>query len=58
MVHNGIEYGMMAAFAEGFDILKSKASDKLPEDEALTSTCPTLPRHGAGAAWSRPGCWT
>jgi 6-phosphogluconate dehydrogenase len=24
MVHNGIEYGMMQAFAEGFDILKSK----------------------------------
>ena len=25
MVHNGIEYGMMAAYAEGFDVLhKSK----------------------------------
>ena len=24
MVHNGIEYGMMQAFAEGFDIMKSK----------------------------------
>jgi 6-phosphogluconate dehydrogenase len=24
MVHNGIEYGMMQAFAEGFDILRSK----------------------------------
>ena len=22
MVHNGIEYGMMAAFAEGFNIIK------------------------------------
>ncbi|MGN6122530.1 MAG: phosphogluconate dehydrogenase (NAD(+)-dependent, decarboxylating) [Sphingomonas oligoaromativorans] len=33
MVHNGIEYGLMAAFAEGFDVLKSKASDRLPEDE-------------------------
>lgn len=33
MVHNGIEYGMMAAFAEGFDILKNKTSDRLPEDE-------------------------
>ena len=33
MVHNGIEYGLMQAYAEGFDILKSKASDKLPEDE-------------------------
>jgi len=25
MVHNGIEYGMMQAFAEGFDILRSKS---------------------------------
>jgi 6-phosphogluconate dehydrogenase len=33
MVHNGIEYGLMQAYAEGFDILKSKTSDKLPEDE-------------------------
>ena len=33
MIHNGIEYGMMQAFAEGFDILKNKTSDRLPEDE-------------------------
>jgi 6-phosphogluconate dehydrogenase len=33
MVHNGIEYGLMQAYAEGFDILKGRASDKLPEDE-------------------------
>jgi len=26
MVHNGIEYGMMQAFAEGFDVLRSKRS--------------------------------
>ena len=25
MIHNGIEYGMMQAYAEGFDILKQKA---------------------------------
>ena len=25
MVHNGIEYGMMQAFAEGFDLMASKA---------------------------------
>ena len=24
MIHNGIEYGMMQAYAEGFDLLKSK----------------------------------
>ncbi|MFS0773624.1 phosphogluconate dehydrogenase (NAD(+)-dependent, decarboxylating) [Sphingomonas sp. 1P08PE] len=33
MIHNGIEYGLMQAYAEGFDILKSKNSDKLPEEE-------------------------
>ena len=33
MVHNGIEYGLMQAYAEGFDILKTKNSDRLPEDE-------------------------
>ncbi|MGF0237876.1 phosphogluconate dehydrogenase (NAD(+)-dependent, decarboxylating) [Rhodococcus sp. IEGM1300] len=33
MIHNGIEYGMMQAFAEGFDILKTKSSENLPEDQ-------------------------
>jgi 6-phosphogluconate dehydrogenase len=33
MVHNGIEYGMMQAMAEGFDILRNKDSSQLPEDE-------------------------
>ncbi|MDX5983580.1 phosphogluconate dehydrogenase (NAD(+)-dependent, decarboxylating) [Sphingomonas echinoides] len=33
MVHNGIEYGLMQAYAEGFDILKGKSSEKLPEEE-------------------------
>ncbi len=31
MVHNGIEYGMMQAYAEGFDILKSRAKEDMPE---------------------------
>ncbi|MBV1704744.1 MAG: decarboxylating 6-phosphogluconate dehydrogenase [Hyphomicrobiales bacterium] len=30
MIHNGIEYGMMQAFAEGFDILRNAASEALP----------------------------
>ena len=30
MVHNGIEYGLMQAYAEGFDILRGKAGDNLP----------------------------
>ena len=33
IVHNGIEYGLMQAYAEGFDVLKGKSSDKLPEEE-------------------------
>ena len=33
MVHNGIEYGLMQAYAEGFDILKNKDSKDLPEDQ-------------------------
>lgn len=33
MIHNGIEYGMMQAFAEGFDILKTKSSENLPPEQ-------------------------
>ena len=35
MIHNGIEYGMMQAMAEGFDILSHANSTKLPEQERL-----------------------
>ncbi|MDB5737645.1 MAG: gnd [Sphingomonas bacterium] len=42
MVHNGIEYGMMAAYAEGFDVLKQKNSDKLPEDERFDLYLPDI----------------
>jgi len=33
MVHNGIEYGLMQAYAEGFDVMVHKNSEDLPEDE-------------------------
>ena len=33
MIHNGIEYGLMQAFAEGFDILANKNTPALPEAE-------------------------
>jgi 6-phosphogluconate dehydrogenase len=33
MVHNGIEYGLMQAYAEGFDIFKNAASTELPEQQ-------------------------
>jgi len=32
MIHNGIEYGLMQAYAEGFDILKNATIDALPAD--------------------------
>ncbi|TXH73983.1 phosphogluconate dehydrogenase (NAD(+)-dependent, decarboxylating) [Thiobacillus sp.] len=33
MVHNGIEYGLMQAYAEGFDILKNANLESLPADQ-------------------------
>ena len=32
MVHNGIEYGLMQAYAEGFDILRNAGIDALPAE--------------------------
>ncbi|TXM68262.1 phosphogluconate dehydrogenase (NAD(+)-dependent, decarboxylating) [Methylobacterium sp. WL120] len=32
MIHNGIEYGLMQAYAEGFDILKHADSEALPPE--------------------------
>ncbi len=32
MVHNGIEYGLMQAYAEGFDIFHNAGSKELPEE--------------------------
>jgi 6-phosphogluconate dehydrogenase len=32
MVHNGIEYGLMQAYAEGFDVLRGKNSPELPDE--------------------------
>jgi 6-phosphogluconate dehydrogenase len=36
MIHNGIEYGMMQAMAEGFDILQNARSTRVPEELRLT----------------------
>jgi 6-phosphogluconate dehydrogenase len=33
MVHNGIEYGLMQAYAEGFDILRNAQSSALPAEQ-------------------------
>ena len=59
MIHNGIEYGMMQAMAEGFDILQNAGSRAAPGGAAARpSTSPTSPRSGAAAASSPPGCST
>ena len=42
MVHNGIEYGLMQAYAEGFDILKGKAAEHLPEAERFDIDLPEV----------------
>jgi 6-phosphogluconate dehydrogenase len=42
MVHNGIEYGLMQAYAEGFDILRGAASSDLPQDERFTLDIPDI----------------
>ena len=42
MVHNGIEYGLMQAYAEGFDILRNKDSKELADDERFTLNIPDI----------------
>ena len=42
MIHNGIEYGLMQAYAEGFDILKGKASETLPDEERFAIDLPDV----------------
>jgi 6-phosphogluconate dehydrogenase len=42
MVHNGIEYGFMQAYAEGFDILRNKNSKDLPEEERFKLSVPDI----------------
>ena len=51
MVHNGIEYGLMQAYAEGFDILKNaERQDRCPKTAASISISPTSPKSGGAAA--------
>jgi 6-phosphogluconate dehydrogenase len=42
MVHNGIEYGLMQAYAEGFDILKHADSTNLPEAHRFELNIPDI----------------
>jgi len=50
MIHNGIEYGMMQAYAEGFQILKETDAAALPDDERFKldiAAIAELWRHGS-----------
>jgi len=42
MIHNGIEYGLMQAYAEGFNILRGAASDALPADQRFRLDLPDV----------------
>ena len=42
MIHNGIEYGLMQSYAEGFDILKNAANESLPADQRYTLDLPAI----------------
>ena len=42
MIHNGIEYGLMQAYAEGFDILRNAASEKIPAERRYDLNLPDI----------------
>ncbi len=42
MVHNGIEYGLMQAYAEGLEVLQRKSSEELAENERFTLNVPDI----------------
>ncbi len=42
MIHNGIEYGLMQAYAEGFEILRQASSTTLPEPHRYDLALPDI----------------
>ena len=42
MIHNGIEYGLMQSYAEGFDILRNASSESLPADQRYDFDLPAI----------------
>jgi 6-phosphogluconate dehydrogenase len=42
MVHNGIEYGLMQAYAEGFDIFRNATSKEVPENHRYDLNLPDI----------------
>jgi 6-phosphogluconate dehydrogenase (decarboxylating) len=55
MIHNGIEYGVIQAYAEGFDVLRGAASDALTEGYRYVFNAANMPSFGAVEASSVPG---
>jgi 6-phosphogluconate dehydrogenase len=55
MIHNGIEYGLMQAYAEGLDILRNADSEALPEehryDMDLREICELWRRGSVVSSW-------
>jgi 6-phosphogluconate dehydrogenase len=68
MVHNGIEYGIMAAYAEGLNVLHKANIGNAPEVAADAETTPLsnpdyykydIDTAEVAEVWSSPrGCWT
>ncbi|WP_010219877.1 phosphogluconate dehydrogenase (NAD(+)-dependent, decarboxylating) [Sphingomonas sp. PAMC 26621] len=63
MVHNGIEYGIMQAYAEGFDILKSRGNcERVPKGERfeinLTDVAEVWRRGSVISSWLLDWCAT
>jgi len=69
MVHNGIEYGMMASLAEGLTSCACRIGTPLQQGDAETRRCesrvlqvrhrhPDVAEVWREAASSAPGCWT
>lgn len=42
MIHNGIEYGVMQAYAEGFDLMVHRNDESLPEGERFDLNLPDI----------------
>jgi 6-phosphogluconate dehydrogenase len=57
MVHNGIEYGLMAAYAEGLNILKHANAGQASRDADAETAPMANPNSGAVEVWWVRGCW-
>ena len=42
MIHNGIEYGLMQSYAEGFDIMRNASATALPENQRYDLRLPEI----------------